>query len=367
MFKMYRRVKTHNALMISLILHLCFLIALSLQLAENPDVVEDVLFIALLQDDRLPSPQVRKPVLAAQIQPPTPRAMSTVDRAGQMPKQATQFFELTPAAAAHREVVVSPDAPIKADEVPDFVTHANLMMYADLSLPDTSLGENSQATSPSQSGVRRGLGAAGRGISKLLNRGEDFYKRLAEQRSESYPPEPDIATAPLDVLLGLGIFQTQVLPGQGLIAEVYVPGYPLYALPDFETLTPIHRFLTAQLNIPERQYTQGFPTPTHFRVVENFALRFRGQLLIQRTGRYDFALIADDGVQLWIDGRLVIDHDGIHQATYRSSSIALTAGLHRVEIRYFQGPRFHIALQWFYTPPGQPSQIVPSGIIYRPN
>jgi hypothetical protein len=362
---MRRHTKTFDALLISLILHVSLLIVFSFYFAERPQVFEDALSVVLL-GERPPEPRIRKPRLLAKVEPPTPRAMSAVDRSGQMPKHATTLSELTPAALARRESVISPQAPIKADEVPDFVTHADFIVNAKRMLPDASLGEASQATSPSQLGVRRGLGSAGRGVSKLLNRGEDFYKRVADQRNELQPSDPEKAAAPLDVPLGLGIFDTEVAPGRGLIGEVYVPGHALFFIPDFNRFSPVYTFLTANLNIPQREYTRGFPTPTHFHVIENFAVRFRGRIFIRATGRYDFAFIADDGARLYIDGILVVDHDGIHQPTYRRGDVALTAGMHSVEIHYFQGPRFHIALQWFYRPPGQREQIVPVEMLYRP-
>ena len=45
----------------------------------------------------------------------------------------------------------------------------------------------------------------------------------------------------------------------------------------------------------------------------------------------------------------------------KKGKITLEAGMHPVEIHYFQGPRYSIALQWTYQPPTEPS----SGMGYR--
>ncbi|MYB96583.1 hypothetical protein F4054_18160 [Candidatus Poribacteria bacterium] len=83
-------------------------------------------------------------------------------------------------------------------------------------------------------------------------------------------------------------------------------------------------------------------------------------------GVYVFELYSDDGSQLYIDGSLVVDNDGIHPGISRRGRVKLGTGIHPVEIRYFQGPRHAIALQWFYQPPNGSRQIVPPDVIYHP-
>ena len=52
------------------------------------------------------------------------------------------------------------------------------------------------------------------------------------------------------------------------------------------------------------------------------------------------------------DGQRIIDDDGIHGPTSVSGSVYLNQGQHQIEVDYFQGPRYYIALQLFWTPPG---------------
>ena len=364
---MQKGAKTYNALMTSLLFHTMLMLWLSFYIAKDSEKFKDFVSVILLDEDDLPQPKSRKPYLLPKIDPPTPRARRTIARSGQTPKNTVEFTELTPAASIHKEDVVSPKALVESDTVPDFVTHANTLLTAELAVPDASSGNKSHATSPSQSGVRRGKGAAGRGIGKVRHRGDDLGKRFIELTTESDPVEISALTLPANVPVGLGIFDTKVMPGHGLLGEVYVPGGQIYMMPDFDALKPIYTFLAAKLDIKERAYTEGFPTPTNLTIIENFAIRFRGLIFIDSTGRYRFALNADDGAQLYIDGFLVVNNDGIHQTAYRQGSIGLTRGFHSVEIRYFQGPRFHIALQWYYHPPGQRERIVPPSIVYRPN
>ena len=181
------------------------------------------------------------------------------------------------------------------------------------------------------------------------------------------------------------------MSGHGLIGQVYVPGGKIELMPNFAPLTPVYTFVTANLDVPVREYTKGFPTPEMQTVVENFAIRFRGKLVVDTPGTYTFWLLSDDGSMLYINDNLVINNDGVHgvksskgkkdlsantqiswEINRRSidmgkrGSIKLAAGTHPFEVQYFQGPRYSIALQWFYQPPNGVRQIVPPDVIYRP-
>ena len=181
---------------------------------------------------------------------------------------------------------------------------------------------------------------------------------------------------------GLGIFDTTVMPGHGLVGTVYVrdapipqvdlfarcftPSGKIFQMPPFEHLTPVHTFITGTLNVSPRNYTTGFPTAKMESVVDNFAIRLRGQLAIETPGTYTFALNSDDGSKLYINQNLIVDNDGIHTPRYVRGNVTLAAGMHHIEIHYFQGQPYQIALQWFYQPPNGKEQIVPSEIIYLP-
>ena len=108
--------------------------------------------------------------------------------------------------------------------------------------------------------------------------------------------------------------------------------------------------------------------PDMFSGTENFAIRFRAELKIDTPGIYTFELSSDDGSQLYINGKLIIDNDGIHGTVSKQGSIKLDIGIHPVEIHYFQGPRFRITLQWFYQPPNSSQKIVvPPDVIFLPS
>ncbi|GEM_PF-1282458 len=113
-------------------------------------------------------------------------------------------------------------------------------------------------------------------------------------------------------------------------------------LPDFSRLKPVGKIYSAVLNIPPQDFQKGFPGVTNR--FEWFAIDYKGKIYIPKSGTYTFSLLSDDGAKFIIDGKTVIDNDGIHPPREKISSINLEKGLHEVEVQYFQGPRFQVAL-----------------------
>ncbi len=69
---------------------------------------------------------------------------------------------------------------------------------------------------------------------------------------------------------------------------------------------------------------------------EGFAVRLTGWIRVPEDGVWRFALASDDGAVLRVAGEVVVDHDGPHAAEEKRGRIALRAGLHSIEILYFQ-------------------------------
>ena len=258
-----------------------------------------------------------------------------------------------------------PRAPIYDDLAPEIVTFAEIPHTNTSSLPNASFGKDVDAAGPvvipefqGAGGTSRGVGRGGSGSGK----GGGMGKRLAGLSNTD--DLPSIGYNEGD--MGLGIFNTDVMPGHGLVGKVYISDTPIHRLPNFKRMTPVYSFTTANLDVSARHYTEGFPTPKKQEVLENFAIHFHGKLAVDTPGVYMFEMLSDDGSKLYINGKLVVDNDGTHGPSSRRSSIRLNAGFHPVEIQYFQGPRFQIALQWFYKPPNRPRQIVPAEVIFHP-
>lgn len=113
-------------------------------------------------------------------------------------------------------------------------------------------------------------------------------------------------------------------------------------LPDFSILKPIGKIYTPTLNVPTRDFSEGFPGVTDR--FEWFAILYKGKIYIPKSGNYTFSLLSDDGSKLIIDNKVIIDNDGVHPPTEKIGTVYLKKGIHEIEVPYFQGPRTQVAL-----------------------
>ena len=64
-------------------------------------------------------------------------------------------------------------------------------------------------------------------------------------------------------------------------------------------------------------------------------LIYKGYINIPEDGVYSFFLSSDDGSMLYIDGKEVIDNDGLHAPGEVTGQAALKKGYHPIEVQYF--------------------------------
>ena len=132
-----------------------------------------------------------------------------------------------------------------------------------------------------------------------------------------------------------------VVPG-GLEGVVYHISKRSKGIPDLSKIKPQGKIYVSALNVPLRDFTEGFPGVTKRQ--EWFAIDYTGRFWIDKPGLYRFALTSDDGSKLYIDDRMIVDNDGIHPIDTKSGSVDLAGGIHKIRVQYFQGPRLQVAL-----------------------
>ncbi len=70
---------------------------------------------------------------------------------------------------------------------------------------------------------------------------------------------------------------------------------------------------------------------------DSFGYVFTGFLKVPKDGDYTFVLDSDDGARLTIDGRAVLEYDGIHgEGSPRTATVVLKAGRLPIRLDYFQ-------------------------------
>ena len=81
-----------------------------------------------------------------------------------------------------------------------------------------------------------------------------------------------------------------------------------------------------EINIPNGQ----------FGLADYFIAELTGEFLADDDATYTFKLTSDDGSELSLDNKVVIDNDGVHAAKAVEKSVSLTKGWHKLVIRYFE-------------------------------
>jgi hypothetical protein len=143
---------------------------------------------------------------------------------------------------------------------------------------------------------------------------------------------------------------------------------------DIDSLPTLQMIMMANLDIPTRAFTAGIPGVYQVRngveekLIEYFGMYCTAYIDIAAAGKYIFKLSADDGALLYLDDAVVINNDGVHATQSKSSSsLNLTKGRHKIAVKYFQGPRYHIALQLFMKQDNSSASfaIVPASMIFQ--
>jgi len=137
----------------------------------------------------------------------------------------------------------------------------------------------------------------------------------------------------------------------GLLANYYEGQWE--KMPDFKKILPVRSSIVATPDLGQLQTRQ-----------DNYALRFSGYVNIPATGIYTFYINSDDGSQLYLDDHKLVDNDGSHGDLEKSGDKALSAGLHRFTVNYFQDASGQ-TLQVYMKGPGMAKQIIPPSMLFH--
>ncbi len=150
----------------------------------------------------------------------------------------------------------------------------------------------------------------------------------------------------------------QIIPSTALYQPVPGVRYDYYegawtALPNFAALTPVKSGDVTAFSLTPRLRD------------DNFAMRFRASLRTPLAGSYTFFTASDDGSRLYIDGALVVNNDGLHATQEVQGTVTLTAGVHDIEVQFFEATGGE-ALTVSYSGPGLARQVIPESVLAAP-
>jgi len=293
----------------------------------------------------------------------------------------------------------APDAPRITSVLPQTVVAGQNLLVTGVNLADASGGTSGVKvvlSSPTQAGstpvelsIVRGTAttlvvSTSAGLDKILPGPDELRVTTASGSAHSTMPIFVVGSNGFGTGSGEGMFgaiyalsdKTMLLPNFGDARSLTAPCVDPLVLSGATSPCPSNSIIVPNLDVPPREFASGFPGIAGT-LLEWFAIRFRGMLTVQTPGSYGFRLCSDDGSNFYVGEPLanggvpstegppvltpVINNDGLHEEICASGSIDLVkTGNYPVIVDYFQGPRFHLAVRLYWTPPGEVEQIVPS-------
>lgn len=153
-------------------------------------------------------------------------------------------------------------------------------------------------------------------------------------RAASKEFDPEVSSAPLMIQGDHGpvafrnikykLYGSDTLTTSNVSYNYYEVEIPVTQLPIFDSLEVIETGTAEIMDVNKLSKRR-----------DGVAFKFSGKLDVQKSGDYLFHLSSDDGSRLFIDGDLLIDHDGKHDLAPKRGLINLTAGSHDLQIDYF--------------------------------
>ena len=135
--------------------------------------------------------------------------------------------------------------------------------------------------------------------------------------------EREVTLTAHDWPLQAGVEREELKPG--LSYKFYHGKYSL--LPDFSKLTPVREETVDRVNLDKIRKDRK----------DEFTLTLDGLIKIPTDGIYRLIVVSDDGSRVKLHGRTIINNDGNHPKKEASRRVRLAAGLHPIEIQYFEG------------------------------
>lgn len=163
-------------------------------------------------------------------------------------------------------------------------------------------------------------------------------KAATTPTSSAKPAGPTVDLAPrisAPIIFGNGT-------GGAFRGHAYVIPETTTKMPDLGSMIPFATLFTDSFNIRAAAFSGGFPGAL---VQEEwFAIRYEGNFNVPASATVQFKLESDDGAVLYVDGKKIIDNDGLHTAKTATGQSELRAGLHQLRLDYFQAKKGPVAL-----------------------
>lgn len=118
----------------------------------------------------------------------------------------------------------------------------------------------------------------------------------------------------------------------------------------------------------EFEWTGSSPDPVRLPVGNAFSVQWHGGLVPRYTETYTIYTASDDGVRVWIDGKMVIDDWSIHSVAEDAVTMPMEAGrIYDLRVEYFEKNGLSgETIKLYWQSPRQPRAFIPQSQLRFP-
>lgn len=120
------------------------------------------------------------------------------------------------------------------------------------------------------------------------------------------------------------LYGGETLSTSDLTYTYYEVEIPITQLPNLDTLQIVVSDTTTVMDVNKLSKRR-----------DGVAFRFKGNLIVPKSGDYLFHLYSDDGSKLYINDELLVDNDGKHDFEPKRGLVNLKKGIQKIRIDYF--------------------------------
>ncbi len=147
----------------------------------------------------------------------------------------------------------------------------------------------------------------------------------------------------------------------GLLGEYFDFGSD--AVEDFPNIPadkkPTIKLIDKQLNFESTSEELG-----QSKLSDHFYVRWTGVLRVAKPGKYKLTIESDDGSRLEIDGKPLIDNNGLHAMEEKDGEVELKAGDHPIKIELFENEG-ETGMKFSWETNGVSKEIVPTSALFH--
>jgi len=204
-----------------------------------------------------------------------------------------------------------------------------------------------------------GSGSEGSFLKSTLNAVEQSERRRSPWRA--WMPEA-AAAAVLVVGLLLLLLRKEDAATPSVAPAASKPSYRGLRAQYYQTQTLLGKPIERVDATPDFTWKAGQPPIATAKDV--YSARWTGKLTPPATDRYTLRARYDDGIRVWLDGKLLIDDwKGRYVIVDRQAQVDLQAGrAYDLKIEYFNGGDRGV-MQLFWSSAGRPEEIVPESVL----